>query len=80
MSEEKMSTPRTDAAKFNFLTSHPATNINQEVVRADFACKLELQNAELLAALQLVRMSNGWRYLADESKVVIDAAIARALG
>lgn len=35
---------------------------------------------ELLAALQLVRMSAGWQYLSDESKTVIDAALRAATG
>lgn len=35
---------------------------------------------DLLAALQLVRMSAGWQYLSDESKTVIDAALRAATG
>lgn len=33
---------------------------------------------DLLQCCQLVRMSNGWRYLAQESRDLIDAAIAKA--
>lgn len=33
---------------------------------------------DLVAALQLVRMSRGWQYLSDESRTVIDAALSRA--
>lgn len=35
---------------------------------------------QMLAALNVVRMSNGWRYLAPETHRLIDSAIAAAEG
>lgn len=35
---------------------------------------------DLYYALALVRMSMGWQYLSEESRAVIDAALAKALG
>jgi hypothetical protein len=35
---------------------------------------------EMLKALELVRMSNGWRYMSPESQAVIVAATAKATG
>ena len=45
-------TPRTDAKVFNFLNAHPSMNMNQDVVRADFARDLERENARLREALR----------------------------
>lgn len=46
-----ISTPRTNAAAFNFHTQSPHTNINQDVVKADFARQLERELNELRAKL-----------------------------
>ena len=42
-------TPRTDAVVFNFCNGHPAMNMNQNVVRADFARELERDYEEAQA-------------------------------
>lgn len=40
--------------------------------------KLRTEKAALVAALELVRMSNGWRYMHAESQAIVDAAVALA--
>jgi hypothetical protein len=40
--------------------------------------KLSDLEAQLLQALELVRMSRGWQYLSEEARDVIDAALGAA--
>jgi hypothetical protein len=49
-------------------------------IRNEADARLIAAAPELLEALELVRMSNGWRYLCSESQQVIDAAISKAKG
>ena len=51
--DEMSSTPRVDAKVFNFLNAPPSMNMNQDVVRADFARDLERENERLREALQV---------------------------
>ena len=39
---------------------------------------LFLAAPDMLGALELVRMSNGWNYLSGETQAIIGAAIAKA--
>lgn len=63
----------------NFETDGDAEDV---IARVTYECDIPLVIAapDMLAALQLVRMSAGWQYLSDESRAVIDAAIAKATG
>lgn len=58
MAERTGETPEVDAVVFNFANQHPAININQDVVRADFARSLESRlramEAEKKAAVNVI--------------------------
>jgi hypothetical protein len=54
--------------------------INRKPVTFERIAKCVSVHDQLCAALQLVRMSMGWQFLAQESQEVIDAAIAKATG
>ena len=70
-------TPRVDAKVFNFLNAHPSMNMNQDVVRAEFARDLERENT---ARRGVEAEQDEQGLLADIARIgrEHDAAIVRA--